>query len=362
MADKNKLQAGDSNQTMESCSEYDGRALPLAEALDRVLNEVSPISDRELLPIRQALGRVLAADVRSENDVPAHTNSAMDGYALAADDLSNDGQTSLSVIGTALAGRPFDGQASRGDCVRIMTGATIPDGTDTVVMQERVTRDDDTATIDGSHVKGENVRYAGEDIEAGSIALTTGTLLDPAHIGLLASVGVAETEVLRKPRVAFFSTGDELREVGQKLEAGQIHDSNRYTLFGMLERLGVEINDLGVVPDRNQDLERAFRLASESADVIITSGGVSVGEADYVMGVFEQFGQIDFWSVAIKPGRPTVFGKMGNALFFGLPGNPVSVMATFYQIVQPALRKLSGIRKQDCSVRISATCLSKIKK
>lgn len=339
---------------------HDGPALPLGEALDRVLAAVVPVSESERLPIRQALGRVLASDVCSTIDVPGQNNSAMDGYALRSADLPDAAPLKLRLIGAAFAGQPFASRVGEGECVRIMTGAPVPEGADTVVMQERVSAENDRVQINALPAPGANVRLAGEDIKAGNVALSAGAQLQPAHIGLIASIGVAEVDVLRRPRVAFFSTGDELCEVGTPTQPGQIYDSNRYTLFGMLQRLGTEVVDLGVVRDRPDELEAGFRRAAESADLIVTSGGVSVGEADYVMEIFERLGQIEFWSIAIKPGRPTVFGKLGDALYFGLPGNPVSVMATFYQLARPAILKLSGLGAQ-VPVLISATCAATIK-
>jgi len=338
---------------------HDGPALPLSEALCRVLAAVTPVSESERMPIREALGRVMARDVRSAIDVPAHDNSAMDGYALRSADLPDAAPWKLRLIGAALAGRPFDARVGEGECVRIMTGAPVPEGADTVVMQERVEADNDRVQINALPAPGANVRLAGEDIKAGDVALSAGVQLRPAHIGLLASIGISEADVLRRPRVAFFSTGDELCEVGTPTEPGQIYDSNRYTLFGMLQRLGVEIVDLGVIRDRPDELEAGLRRAAEGADLIVTSGGVSVGEADYLVEIFERLGQIDFWSVAMKPGRPTVFGTLGDALYFGLPGNPVSVMATFYQLARPAILKLSGLGLQ-VPVLISATCAATI--
>jgi len=339
---------------------HDGPALPLSEALDRVLAAVTPVSDSERLPIRQALGRVLASEMRSTIDVPGHDNSAMDGYALRSADLPDAAPWQLKLIGTAFAGRPFDGRVGEGECVRIMTGAPVPEGADTVVMQERVSADAERVQLNALPDRGAHVRSAGEDIKSGDLALSAGTLLRPAHIGVLASIGLAEVDVRRRPRVAFFSTGDELCQVGTQTQPGQIYDSNRYTMFGMLQRLGVEIVDLGVIRDRPDELEAGFRRAASGADVIMTSGGVSVGDADYVMEIFERLGQVDFWSVAIKPGRPTVFGKLGDALYFGLPGNPVSAMATFYQLAQPAILKLSGMQPQ-VPVLLSATCAATIK-
>ncbi len=339
---------------------HDEPALPLSKARDRVCEAAVSVSETESLPIRQALGRVLAEDVRSAIDVPGHANSAMDGYALRAGDLPNEAPRALTLIGAAFAGRPFLGRVNQGQCVRIMTGAPVPDGADTVVMQERVSVDAERVQVNALPAAGANVRQAGEDIKAGQVALEDGVQLRPAHIGLLASIGVAEVTVLRRPRVAFFSTGDELCEVGRPTRPGQIYDSNRYTLFGMLQRLDVEAIDLGVIRDRPEELEAGLARAAEGADLIITSGGVSVGEADYLLEVAERLGKVDFWSVAIKPGRPTVFGKLGDALYLGLPGNPVSVMVTFYQLAKPAIEKLSGLQPRE-PLLIRALCMATIK-
>ena len=320
-----------------------GPALKVADALQRILAEVRPVSGAETLAVRSALGRVLRADVVSRIDVPSHTNSAMDGYALRGADLAAEDETHLEVIGVTAAGRPFAGTVKAGQCVRIMTGAPMPAGTDTVVMQEHVERDADTAILRAGQRAGQHVRQAGEDVRAGDVALPAGTQLMPAELGILASLGVSEVSVRRRPRVAFFSTGDELRSVGEPLDAGQIYDSNRYTIYGMLTRLGIDVADMGVVPDEKDAVEKAFAEAAGRADAIVTSGGVSVGDADYITEVLERMGSVDFWKVAMQPGRPFAFGRIGAALFFGLPGNPVSVMATFYQLVRPALQALAGL-------------------
>jgi molybdopterin molybdotransferase len=332
------------NAGSDCCADgHHGPALKLEDALARILAEVKPVSGTETMALREGLGRVLYVDVMSPIDVPAHTNSAMDGYALRSADLPSAEEARLDVIGVAAAGRPFDGVVGAGQCVRILTGAPLPQGADTVVMQEQVVRDNDKATVRAGQKHGQHVRQAGEDIAAGSVALPVGTLLMPAELGMLASVGVTEVSVRRRPRVAFFSTGDELRSVGEPLEAGQIYDSNRYTIHGMLTRIGVETIDMGVVRDDPADVESAFARAAAEADAVVTSGGVSVGDADYVQATLEKMGSVGFWKVAIKPGRPLAFGRIGRALFFGLPGNPVSAMVTFYQLVQPALRAMAGM-------------------
>ncbi len=341
---------------------HDGPALRLADAVARILADVRPVAGAETLAIRDALGRVLDADVTSKIDVPSHTNSAMDGYALIGAELPADGEARFAVIGTSSAGQPFSGKVSAGECVRIMTGAVMPAGADTVVMQENVSRDGDVAIVGAGQEPGRHVRQAGEDIAAGSVALRKGTQLLPAHIGVLASIGVGEVSVRRRPRVAFFSTGDELRQVGEPLDAGQIYDSNRYTIFGMLARLGVEVLDLGVVRDDRDAVERAFARAADKADAIVTSGGVSVGDADYVTETLERVGTVGFWRVAMKPGRPLAFGRIGDTLFFGLPGNPISVMATFYQLVRPALQALAGVADPAPPLTMPAISASTIRK
>lgn len=341
---------------------HDDPSQTVDEALARILSGISSVDGYERVATRDALDRVLDEAIRSTVDVPAHTNSAMDGYALAAAHLPASGERGFQVIGTALAGRPFEGTAGEGECVRIMTGAPLPAGADTVVMQEKVRCEGDQAYISGGERPGQNVRPAGEDLKAGDIALEPGQQLSPSHLGLIASLGISEVRVKRRPRVAFFSTGDELASIGQPLGPGQIYDSNRYTLFGMLRRLNVEILDLGVVRDDREDLEQALLVAAAQADVIISSGGVSVGEADFVTETLERLGQVEFWTVAIKPGRPITFGRIEHALLFGLPGNPVSAMVTFYQLVQPALRRLTGLAEMEPPVLITAICESRIKK
>jgi molybdopterin molybdotransferase len=338
------------------------KALPIDEARARIVAEIAPVDGEDRLALPQALGRVLASAVRSTIDVPSHRNSAMDGYALDGRELPRTGSTSFEVVGTSWAGRPYVGAVGPGQCVRIMTGAMLPETTDTVVMQEHVRIETARAVIESGHKAGQNVRQAGEDIRRGAVALEAGTLLRPAHLGLLASIGVGEVPVRRRPRVAILSTGDELRSIGEELGPGQIYDSNRYTLQGMLARLPLEVIDLGVVPDTREDTRQAFATASQRADVIVTSGGVSVGEADFVTETLEQHGRINFWKVAMKPGKPIAFGRFGDAYLFGLPGNPVSVMVTFYQLVQPALLALAGAAAVDPPISVRAVCQTRLKK
>jgi molybdopterin molybdotransferase len=270
----------------------------------------------------------------------------MDGYALSGADLPQSEAQVYQVIGKSFAGAPFNGRCEAGQCVRIMTGAVMPENCDTVIMQEHVeTAGPDEVRIGKGHRPGQNVRQAGEDIKTGNTVLQASHKLTPADLGILSSLGIGEVKVLRRPRVAFFSTGDELRSIGEPLSEGDVYDSNRYSLYGMLKRLNVEVLDMGVIKDDIDDLRNAFSEAAAMADVVITSGGVSVGEADFIKPILEQTGEINFWKIAMKPGRPLTQGRIGNSLFFGLPGNPVAVMVTFYQFVQPALEYLASGRK-----------------
>ncbi|MGH8657500.1 MAG: molybdopterin molybdotransferase MoeA [Gammaproteobacteria bacterium] len=348
-------------QTPTCQDDFDHQALSCEEALKRILSDVAPVDGFERVHIKAALGRIVGEGVQARINVPPHTNSAMDGYALRSQDLPAEGEISLEVAGTAWAGRPFGGDLNPGECVRIFTGAALPKGTDTVIIQEHVQRDGNKIRFAGAFPAGQNVRAAGEDIASGQTVLSAGRRLTPADLGLLASVGVGEVSVRRRPRVAYFSTGDELRSVGEPLSEGAIYDSNRYTLHGVLTRLGVEILDLGVVRDTLEAIRGALGQAAQIADAVISSGGVSVGEADHVTDALGALGRVSFWKVAMKPGRPLAFGKVGGAVFWGLPGNPVSVMVTFYQFVQPALRRMMG--ESDISpLTIKARCASKLKK
>ncbi|OGA39593.1 MAG: molybdopterin molybdenumtransferase MoeA [Betaproteobacteria bacterium RIFCSPLOWO2_12_FULL_65_110] len=339
------------NDIVSCISDYDPDALPVARANEVIRSFVAPITEVETLPVRAALGRVLAEDIVSAIDVPSHDNSAMDGYAVRADDLAPDATTVLEEIGVALAGKPFRGDVRPGQCVRIMTGAVMPAGTDTVVIQEIVKVDGKRITVPPGQERGQNRRFAGEDLKKGTPALTGGTLIRPAELGMIASLGIGEVKVKRRLRVAFFSTGDELRSVGQPLAAGEVYDSNRYTLHGVLTRLGCEIIDMGVVRDDPALLEAAFSKAAASADAVITSGGVSVGEADYTKQMMARLGEVVFWKIAMRPGRPMAFGRIATdgkaAYLFGLPGNPVAVTVTFYHFVRGALLTMMGRNDTD---------------
>jgi molybdopterin molybdotransferase len=339
---------GDSLQEIGSCvGGYDPKALPVPAAkafLDRLVPRVQAV---EKVAIRAALGRVLARDVISSIDVPAQDNSAMDGYALSSADLAKDGETVLAVAGSNFAGGALSGKVGRGECVRIMTGATMPEGLDTVVPQEFVRVEAKSIVVGAGVVKaGENRRLAGEDLAKGAVALAAGRLLRPADVGILASLGQAEVPVFRRLRVAFFSTGDELRSIGEPLTPGAVYDSNGYTLWAMLRRLGVDVVDLGVVRDEPAALEAAFRAAADAADAVITTGGASVGDADHTRHVLASLGDAVFWRIAMRPGRPMAVGRIGGderrVIAFGLPGNPVAVMVTFYALVRDALLAMAG--------------------
>ncbi|MFA7503766.1 MAG: gephyrin-like molybdotransferase Glp [Burkholderiaceae bacterium] len=316
--------------------------LPVAAALRAIIDAVSPVGETETLALRAAPGRILAADLSSPIDVPPCDNSAMDGYAMRSTDLDATRATELAVVGMALAGRPYDGACPGGSAVRIMTGAAMPAGLDTVVPQESVEADDSRVLVPPGQRPGQHRRLAGEDLATGSLALPAGRRLTAADIGLAASLGIGELELRRRVRVAFFSTGDELQSIGSPLGIGRIYDSNRYVLGAMLDRLGVEAIDLGVVPDRPEALEATMREAAGRADAIISTGGVSVGEADYTRAVMARLGRVEFWSIAMRPGRPMAFGRIGKTWYFGLPGNPVAVMVSFHFLARPALLALGG--------------------
>ena len=353
----------DSIASAPSCVDSsDPDSISVAAALAQIRQQIQRITDSETLPIRDCLGRISADEIQSPINVPGHANSAMDGFAIAFSSLDDSDISELTEIGIAYAGVAFDGVCGDKECVRIMTGAVMPEGTDTIIMQEQAEADGQgKVRIDANHRLGENVRYAGEDIAEGQTVLEVGTNINPANLGVLASLGIAELKVTRMPVVAFFSTGDELVSLGQPLAKGKIYDSNRYTLFGLLSRLPVEILDLGVIKDEPESIKNTLLHAADKADLIITTGGVSVGDADYIKTVLAQIGNMGFWKIAIKPGRPLTFGKINNSLFMGLPGNPVAVMVTFSQFVIPALQQLSGSNAHT-PVKLRAIATDKLRK
>lgn len=345
----------------QGCDTSSPGDLTVDEARQRLLDAIAPLGELETVPLIQALHRVLARDLQAPFDVPAHDNAAMDGYALCSRAVPHQNTYRLKVVGTALAGLPYGGTPADGECVRIMTGAVLPPGCDSVIPQEQVQRDGDAIVIGPGLHPGQHVRRAGEDLGAGQIALVAGRRLTPADLGLAASLNITQLLVARRPRIAFFSTGDELIELGAPPASGKLYDSNRHALHALLLETGTEPRDLGIVGDRREALLDALKEAARDADAIISTGGVSVGEADFVRESMDQAGEMHFWRVGIKPGRPFSFGRVGGAWFFGLPGNPVSAMVTYYQFVQPALRKLMGQRPRT-PPRFRVACTTPLKK
>ena len=329
------------------------------EAIIRLLDQVSPLDDSEVVQLSHSLGRVLAEDLASSIDLPPFNNSAMDGYAFRFDDLANN--ESLTLIGQSFAGHPFEGKPSANTCIRIMTGAPVPDGYDTVQMQEKVNAQENEIFIEAPKSKGANLRYQGEEVKSGGKVLYSGSLIGAAEMGVLATIGISQLRVTRQVKVAFFSTGDELRPVGSELAPGQIYDSNRYTIQGLLSRANIEWIDLGVIEDDPEAIRQAFHNASSCADMVLTSGGVSVGDADYTKQILDEEGEITFWRLAIKPGKPFAFGRLGKAVFCGLPGNPVSSMVTFYKLVWPLLQKMKGL-PQSKPLTLKATLKGDLRK
>lgn len=326
---------------LAALDDYDPNSMPVEQARQLIRKFLATPLEQESINLSDALRRTLAEDVLSPMNVPPHDYSAMDGYALCCADLEN-APCKLKIMGSAFAGHAYTGKVAAGECVRIMTGSLIPGGCDCVVMQEDVKVDGATVEIAGGHRPGENIRLAGEDIARGATVLARGQAIRPAEMGLLASLGFSRIAVYRKLKVALLSTGDELQQPGSPLAAGRIYDSNRYTLMGMLGELGVEVIDMGAVRDDRPSLKAALLDAAGQADAIISSGGVSVGEADYVKQLLDVIGEVVFWKIAMKPGKPLAYGKIGASHFFGLPGNPVAVMVTFQQFVRDALRILMG--------------------
>lgn len=337
----------------------------VAESVISILAKIEEPSQVEKVPLSNAINRVLAEDQISAFDVPQHTNSAMDGYAICAESfqdqrLSAQKQQTLTVVGRVLAGGAYANVLNSGEAVEIMTGAALPKGADSIIIREAVTRDGDQLTFSETVKVGQHVRQKGEDINSGSVALSAGSLIRPQELGLLASLGMQNVVVFRSLRVAIFSTGDEVVSQGQALPENCIYDTNRFTLIGLLKRMGCDVIDLGIIEDSQASMERVLNEAAQHADMVISSGGVSMGQADYIKQALEATGNIGFWRVAMRPGRPLAFGTVGQALFFGLPGNPVAVMVTFLQFVQPALRKMMGQRGWK-PIKMMAVAQEKIK-
>ncbi|MBW7983579.1 molybdopterin molybdotransferase MoeA [Enterobacillus tribolii] len=334
--------------------------ISLEQALEKLLTQTRPLQEFEEVPLTEAAGRITADAVVSPVDVPSFANSAMDGYAVRAADVTPG--VVLPVAGKSFAGAPFHGECPAGSAIRIMTGAAVPAGVDTVIMQELAQAGEQGVSFSEAPEKGQNIRLPGEDIRRGAPVLDAGVRLGVAELPLLASLGIERVRVVRKLTVALFSTGDELQPVGTPLQEGQIYDTNRFAVRLMLEQLGCEIVDLGIVRDDPQALREAFRKADECADVLISSGGVSVGEADFTKQILDEVGSISFWKLAMKPGKPFAFGKLSKAWFCGLPGNPVSAVVTFYQLVQPLLVHLSGNTHWQPPARQKARALTPLKK
>ena len=346
--------------TLASMEDYDPNSMPVEQARQLIQQFLSPVTELQTIKVQEAFHRTLAADVLSPMNVPPHDYSSMDGYAVRHAGLTGS-TNKLKKIGTSFAGHAFEGKVEAGECVRIMTGAMIPTGSDSVVMQEQVKVDGDEIEISSGHKRGQNIRLVGEDIMKDAVVLARGKQLGAAEMGLLASLGFAEISVYRKLKIAIFSTGDELVQPGNALASGQIYDSNRFTLIGLLTELGADFIDMGNIRDDKESIRAALLKASSESDVIITSGGASVGEADYIKALLDEIGEVVFWKLAMKPGRPLAYGKIGACHFFGLPGNPVAVMVTFLQFVRNALWVLMGQNPKP-AFSFQAICTTPIKK
>ncbi|WP_448210975.1 molybdopterin molybdotransferase MoeA [Colwellia sp. MEBiC06753] len=338
--------------------------MPLAQAKAKLLEKINPVQETEPIAISACLQRVNASQIVSPINVPAHNNSAMDGYAFHADFSHTDsiaaGQT-FELVGTAMAGKPFTGELTLGQCIRIMTGAVVPQSANTIEMQENITVSETQVTLNQALPLGNHIRNAGEDIAIDQTVFESGHLFSAADIGLLASLGIAEVDVKRRPKVAVFSTGDELKSAGQPLALGDIYESNRHVIIAMLERMNIEVIDFGIIADDYDKIKQTFIEADDLADAVISSGGVSVGDADYTKDVLAELGHIDFWKIAIKPGKPFAFGQLPNSVFFGLPGNPVSATVTFHLLAVQALKKMMGTDFSE-PILIPAITTAKVKK
>tara|TARA_R110002050_G_scaffold249438_1_gene387183 strand:+ start:1351 stop:2586 length:1236 start_codon:yes stop_codon:yes gene_type:complete len=343
---------------MSDCCSAPG-LLPFECALENMLLQITPVKETLTLPISQALNYTLAQDIASPINVPNHDNSAMDGYAFAIESLQH--HNVLTLVGRSMAGTPFEGECKLGECIRIMTGAKMPACCDSVEMQENVQANDDKITFLQEKAMGSHVRHAGEDIQLGQHVLSQGHQLSAVDIGILASLGISEVSVYRKLTVALIATGDELKLPGQRLNSGDIYESNSFVLRGMLAKLHVDIIDFGIIEDDFDAIKAAFVSADQQADAVISSGGVSVGDADYTKTVLDDLGEISFWKLAMKPGKPFAFGKLPNSVFFGLPGNPVSALVTFHQLAIVALTKMQNAKALKRTT-LQVKCVSDLKK
>ncbi len=346
---------------IDACSQASKPLLSIEDALGKIKASICSISGTEKLTLNDALGRVLAESVHSPLNIPHDRNAAMDGYAFAGGDIVCGHAFTLSVVGTSWAGHPFQGQLHSGECVRIFTGAVVPACADSVIMQEHVQVHGRNIHFPADTRALQNIRGIGEDVKQGDCLVAQAKKLTAVDLGLIASAGIDQVTVKRRLKIAHFSTGDELTALGLQLEPGKIYDSNRTMLSGFLADPGHNVVDLGIIPDHKQLLEDSFMEASKNYDAVITTGGASVGDADYIKEILQNCGEVNFWKIAIKPGKPLAFGKIGDCYFFGLPGNPVAVVVTFQQIVAPALQQLSGAVFTK-PLRFTATCTSTLKK
>jgi len=346
-----------------SCTDiFEQGLMPVKQALKQILAATPTLAEYQLINIEYAKGRTLAQAIVAPFNVPRHNNSAVDGYGCHATDIPVDGIATLTIVDIAYAGKPCVTHIESGQCVRIMTGAIIPENLDVVIMQEHVEVTDNIISIDHRHQQGQNIRLAGEDIQQHETVLQPGQFITPADIGLLASLGFAEIKVRRKLKIAIASTGNEVISIGDTHSRQKIYDSNRYILYAALQRPDIEIINLGILEDEPEALLKQFKQSSLYADIIISSGGVSVGDADYTKTALKQSGNVDFWKIAIKPGRPLAFGTIGQSLFFGLPGNPVAVMVTFYQFVLPAIEQMLGIKNKAINPQMQLKTTPNIRK
>lgn len=345
----------------DTCYLKTAKLLTVEQGQQRILDSIDALSECELIQLHQGLGRVLGNDIFSPIDIPPQRNAAMDGYAFASADLNSNGPTKLEIAGVSWAGKPYDGPIAPKQCIRIFTGAMVPDFADTVVMQEQVETIDSAIQLSGDIASGANIRAAGSDVKQQQLLLGAYKKLTAVDLGLLASAGIETITVKSRLRIGIFSTGDELVAAGQPLSPGKIYDSNRLMLQGLLSDANHDITDLGVVRDNQTQLEQLLKRSSRAFDVLISSGGASVGDADFVKSALEKCGQVHFWKVAIKPGKPLAFGKIGNCHYFGLPGNPVAVLVTYREFVAAALRKLAGADAAK-TLMLMARCESKLRK
>lgn len=346
---------------IDSCSIEAAGLISIEQALQKIRDCIKPINVNERVVLKDALGRILSETIKSPISIPPERNSAMDGYAFSSSDIINNQSFTLILAGTSWAGRPCNKKLNPGECIRIFTGAVVPEGADSIIMQEHITKDANNIHFPESTKAKQYIRAAGSDINQNTELLSAQKKISAIDIGLIASAGIYDVSVKRKINIAFFSTGDELCSIGQNLASGQVYDSNRYSLNALLSDNNCHIHDIGVIADNKQLLEKTLLSAARTHDVIITTGGASVGDADYIHEILHKCGDVEFWKIAIKPGKPLAFGKINGCYFFGLPGNPVSVIATFHKIVIPALQYLSGIKEKK-NLQIRAICTTELKK